>query len=77
LHPNKQKKQKQKKHTNKTNPSFESAADATSLGITQHFASLAKSTGVLLQERVVGIGVFGCHDDDDDGDDDDDDDWSL
>eukprot|EP00579_Thalassiosira_antarctica_P023972 CAMPEP_0201984640 /NCGR_PEP_ID=MMETSP0904-20121228/84140_1 /ASSEMBLY_ACC=CAM_ASM_000553 /TAXON_ID=420261 /ORGANISM="Thalassiosira antarctica, Strain CCMP982" /LENGTH=332 /DNA_ID=CAMNT_0048538075 /DNA_START=12 /DNA_END=1007 /DNA_ORIENTATION=+ len=42
-----------------SNP-FEPAADATSLVITQHFVSLAKSRGVLPKERVVGIG--SCHD---------------
>ena len=35
---------------------FEQVADTVSLSITQHFVSLTKSTGVLLQERVVGIG---------------------
>ena len=39
---------------------FEPAADATSLAVTQHFASLAKSSGVSLKERVIGIG--NCHD---------------
>ena len=35
---------------------FEQVADTVSLSITQYFVSLTKSTGVLLQERVVGIG---------------------
>jgi len=34
---------------------FEQVADTVSLSITQYFVSLTKSTGVLLQERVVGI----------------------
>ena len=38
-----------------SNP-FEPAADATSLIITQHFVSLAKSCGVFSKEHVVGFG---------------------
>ena len=36
--------------------SFDPAADALALAITQHFISLTKSTGVSYKDRVVGVG---------------------
>ncbi|KAL7535354.1 hypothetical protein ACHAXR_006439 [Thalassiosira sp. AJA248-18] len=44
-------------HQNESN-SFESAADATALAITQQFVSSTKSSGVLLKERMVGIEAY-------------------
>ena len=41
---------------------FEQVADTVSLSITQYFVSLTKSTGVLLQERVVCIGQCNSSD---------------
>ena len=37
---------------------FGPVVDVVSLSITQHFLSLTKSTGVLLKDRVVGLGMY-------------------